>query len=186
MANISTIKVGSTSYGITPASHASTATTYGAATASKYGHVKLSDNYTSSAGAAASGIGASSLAVYNAYNTLNSNLYANLSIPRCIGHDGTRKIYELYFSVVLVDGFKSSIILNTSQYPVYAPLEITAVARVDSGNENNWCPVPLDGLCVFYGQTGQLTINLANMMFKDDLANARIHGKLVFASKNTI
>lgn len=76
MANISTIKVGSTSYGITatPTAHASTATTYGAASASNYGHVKLSDNYTSSAGAAASGIGASSAAVYNAYNTLNSNL----------------------------------------------------------------------------------------------------------------
>ena len=73
MANISTIQVGSTSYGLTPASHASTATTYGAATASNYGHVKLSDNYTSSAGAAASGIGASSLAVYNTYNTLNRN-----------------------------------------------------------------------------------------------------------------
>lgn len=75
MANISAIKVGSTSYGITatPTSHASTATTYGAATASNYGHVKLSDNYTSSAGAAASGIGASSAAVYNAYNTLNTN-----------------------------------------------------------------------------------------------------------------
>lgn len=74
MANISTIKVGSTSYGITatPTAHASTATTYGAATASNYGHVKLSDNYTSSAGAAASGIGASSAAVYNAYNKLNS------------------------------------------------------------------------------------------------------------------
>lgn len=72
MANISTIKVGSTSYGLTPASHASTATTYGAATDSNYGHVKLSDNYTSSAGTAASGIGASSLAVCDAYNTLNS------------------------------------------------------------------------------------------------------------------
>ena len=76
MANISKIKVGDTSYGITatPTAHDSTATTYGAASASNYGHVKLSDNYTSSAGAAASGIGASSAAVYNAYNTLNSNL----------------------------------------------------------------------------------------------------------------
>lgn len=76
MANISKIKVGNTSYGITatPTAHASTATTYGAASASNYGHVKLSDNYTSSAGTAASGIGASSAAVYNAYNTLNSNL----------------------------------------------------------------------------------------------------------------
>ena len=72
MANISTIKVGSTSYGITPASHASTATTYGAANDENYGHVKLSDSYTVSAGAAVSGIGASSAAVYNAYNTLNS------------------------------------------------------------------------------------------------------------------
>lgn len=82
MANISTIKVGNTSYGITatPTAHASTATTYGAASASNYGHVKLSDNYKSSAGAAASGIGASSLAVYNAYNTLNSNLETGLPV----------------------------------------------------------------------------------------------------------
>lgn len=92
MANISKIKVGNTSYGITatPTAHASTATTYGAASASNYGHVKLSDNYTSSAGAAASGIGASSLAVYNAYNTLNSNLnifpdYANT--VQILNHD---------------------------------------------------------------------------------------------------
>jgi hypothetical protein len=56
-----------------PISHASTATTYGIGTASNYGHIKLSDNYTSSAGAASSGVGASSTAVYNAYNTLNTN-----------------------------------------------------------------------------------------------------------------
>lgn len=92
MANISSIKVGNTSYGITatPTAHASTATTYGAASASNYGHVKLSDNYTSSAGTAASGIGASSAAVYNAYNTLNSNLnifpdYANA--VQLLNHD---------------------------------------------------------------------------------------------------
>lgn len=74
MANISTIKVGSTTYGITatPTAHATSATTYGTATASKYGHVKLSDYYTSSAGTANSGVGASSAAVYNAYRTLNS------------------------------------------------------------------------------------------------------------------
>lgn len=57
-----------------PTSHASTATTYGASSGSNYGHTKLSDNYTSSAGAAASGIGASSAALYNAYNELNSNI----------------------------------------------------------------------------------------------------------------
>lgn len=85
MANISTIKVGSTSYGITPASHASTATTYGAANDENYGHVKLSDSYTASAGAAVSGIGASSTAVYNAYKTLNSNK-CQIKLIRCVGY----------------------------------------------------------------------------------------------------
>lgn len=51
-----------------PASHASTATTYGQGTSSNYGHVKVSDSYTSSAGAASAGVAASSQAVYNVYN----------------------------------------------------------------------------------------------------------------------
>ena len=85
MANISAIKVGSTSYGLTPASHASTATTYGAANDENYGHVKLSDSYTVSAGAAVSGIGASSAAVYNAYKTLNSNK-CQIKLIRCPGY----------------------------------------------------------------------------------------------------
>ena len=64
-----------------PTSHASTATTYGQATASNYGHVKLSDTYTSKTtnGAAANGLGASQNALYNAYNALNTSKQANLS-----------------------------------------------------------------------------------------------------------
>lgn len=62
--------------GKAPKSHASTATTYGAGNASNYGHVKLSDNYTSSAGAASSGVGASSKAVADAYAKLNSDKLA--------------------------------------------------------------------------------------------------------------
>lgn len=86
-----------------PTSHASTATTYGASSGSNYGHTKLSDNYTSSAGAAASGIGASSAAVYNAYNELNSNIQEiNQKITDFLGEgettDMTTKemIEELY------------------------------------------------------------------------------------------
>lgn len=61
-----------------PTSHASTATTYGQATASNYGHVKLSDTYTSKTtnGAAANGLGASQNALYNAYNALNTSKFA--------------------------------------------------------------------------------------------------------------
>lgn len=114
MANISTIKVGSTSYGITPASHASTATTYGAATASNYGHVKLSDNYTSSAGAAASGIGASSAAVYNAYNTLNSNLNVYKSGMNDLRHLGTfyAKTTAQRFNINNISGYKTLVFIG--------------------------------------------------------------------------
>ena len=95
MANISTIKVGNTSYELTPASHTSTATTYGAATDSNYGHVKLSDNYTSSAGAAASGIGASSLAVCDAYNALNSKF---VKIDTTMPSNNNLKTFSQYTS----------------------------------------------------------------------------------------
>ena len=59
--------------GYAPKAHASSATTYGAGNASNFGHVKLSDNYTSSAGAAANGVAASSKALADAYSVLNTN-----------------------------------------------------------------------------------------------------------------
>ena len=43
--------------------------TYGAGTSSLYGHVKLSDNYSASAGSADQSVGASSQAVYNTYSS---------------------------------------------------------------------------------------------------------------------
>ena len=62
----------------TPKSHAASSTTYGGATESNYGHVKLSDTYNSkvSSGAAANSVGASQNALYNAYNTLNNKVSA--------------------------------------------------------------------------------------------------------------
>ena len=48
---------------ITPVAHATNSTTYGGGTVSNYGHVKVSDNYTSSAGTAAQSVAASSKAV---------------------------------------------------------------------------------------------------------------------------
>lgn len=59
-----------------PKSHASTATTYGLGNASNYGHVKLSDTYSSSVsgGNAAGGVAASQNALYNAYNALRNSI----------------------------------------------------------------------------------------------------------------
>ena len=58
--------------GKAPTSHNSTGTGYGVGNASYYGHVKLSDTYTSNVGAAANAIGASQNAVYNVWNTLGA------------------------------------------------------------------------------------------------------------------
>ena len=57
----------------TPSSHASTATTYGKGTATNYGHVKLTDVYTSSLGDASSGVAPSQLALYGLYNYVKTN-----------------------------------------------------------------------------------------------------------------
>lgn len=55
-----------------PKSHASSsASEYGQGNANNYGHVKVSDNYISNDGDAASGIVASSKALNDAYSTLN-------------------------------------------------------------------------------------------------------------------
>ena len=59
--------------GKAPNNHASGAATYGLGNASQYGHVKLSDAYTASAGNAAAGMGASSYALAQAYTVLNTN-----------------------------------------------------------------------------------------------------------------
>lgn len=64
----------------TPKAHASSATTYGTGTASNYGHVKLSDSYTTSGGAAAAGVAASSYALVTAYNTLNSKIKSSIKL----------------------------------------------------------------------------------------------------------
>ncbi len=61
-----------------PKAHAVSSGIYGTGSDTLYGHVKLSDNYTSSAGGAASAVGASSKAVYDSYST-NRNAITSLS-----------------------------------------------------------------------------------------------------------
>lgn len=62
--------VSNLSSGKAPTNHKSTATTYGVGSTTEYGHLKISDNYTSSAGAASAGVAASSKAVSTAYTEL--------------------------------------------------------------------------------------------------------------------
>jgi hypothetical protein len=179
MANISTIKVGSTSYGITPASHASTATTYGAATASNYGHVKLSDNYTSSAGAAASGIGASSAAVYNAYNTLNSKLARKtygtdvLSVHTFISNEYLRFFAIEYndFIIISMKGYTNVAINTTTWTNLISGLPTISWAQplkvFNSDNQSRSFPDAIysDGKITLITVSGQKYFNAGENIF---------------------
>lgn len=93
MADIDIINVGGTDYNIkdstarstasaaqtaangkAPISHAVNASTYGLATGSAFGHVKLADAFDTRIGATADAIGASQVAVYNLYNKAYGNI----------------------------------------------------------------------------------------------------------------
>ena len=71
-----------------PKSHASTDSIYGKGTQSAFGHLKVSDNYTSSAGAAADGVAASSKALADAYKSLDSDAMRNRGTITSFTADG--------------------------------------------------------------------------------------------------
>lgn len=89
-----------------PTNHAATATTYGAGSSVNFGHVQLSDNYssdTSATGAAANGVAASNWAVYRAYTAAIGD--ANTKIN---SHEATRGTASAFGHVKLSDNYTSS------------------------------------------------------------------------------
>lgn len=137
--------------GLAPKSHATNATTYGGATASNYGHVRLSDTYTTvgSNGKAANSVGASAWAVQSVYNDLTSfsavtgdnigtlNASTKLDV-------GTRIMYKIGKLIILSMNFaikdNQSITTSTKLFTVasgYRPSsEVLAVASVYDRNGN--------------------------------------------------
>lgn len=82
-----------------PKSHASADSTYGKGSPTTFGHLKISDNYTSSAGAAADGVAASSKALADAYKNLDSDAMRNrgtiTSFTAASGWNGGSTIIDL-------------------------------------------------------------------------------------------
>lgn len=103
-------------------SHASGGTGYGIGTGSNYGHVKLSDTYSSkvSGGAAANGMAASQNALYNAYNTLNTNFSSALTdlkataIAQAVGATGTTFTSVIATLGTIIDQGKKTQTLSAS------------------------------------------------------------------------
>ena len=87
---------------MTPEAHASTSSKYGCGTSTQYGHVKLSDNYASSAGSASAGVAASSKALYDAYtklapvelyNSTSTAYNANITLSQNVSNFKTIEIF---------------------------------------------------------------------------------------------
>lgn len=85
-----------------PEAHASTLSEYGCGTSTQYGHVKLSDNYASSAGSASAGVAASSKALYDAYtklapvelyNSTSTAYNANITLSQNVSNFKTIEIF---------------------------------------------------------------------------------------------
>ena len=104
--------------GKAPTSHATTALTYGGGTASNYGHVKLSDSYTTSAGAASASVAASSKAVADAYAEINSNL----------------NIFPDYNNTVVL--YATNDITNNTDFTITIPETAYYYAVVDTNTQN--------------------------------------------------
>ena len=119
-----------------PIDHASTDTTYGASTSVNYGHVKLSDNYKSSDGAANSGVAASSKAVADAYAEINSNLFKtvdyNIKLAQLSWIKTQAGKYYAYYSISNLNATKVLGVMMTD----WASLRETDNITV-SADENN-------------------------------------------------
>ena len=105
----------STANGKAPTNHASTATTYGAGTASNYGHVKLSDS-TSSTSGTGGGVAATPAAVKSAYDraTTGINNAANaLSVA-----NGKVSIKQIYLNTNYAVAFAEQDLM-VGDYPMY-------------------------------------------------------------------
>ena len=77
-----------------PIDHASGNKSYGAGSDARYGHVKLSDSYTSSDGVASEGIAASSKAVADLYNHITNDFIKTYDIDVKLGSQAWTASYN--------------------------------------------------------------------------------------------
>lgn len=128
-----------------PKSHASADTTYGAATGTNYGHVKLSDSYTASGGAAADGVAASSKALYDAYTALNT------ATGGIATHADEKATATKYSHVILSDTYATKVTdgaaanaVGASQnalYNAYNELNTAVSGKADAEHTHDYLPL---------------------------------------------
>lgn len=120
-----------------PINHASTAVSYGGGTAGSFGHVKLSDVYNSSQGAAANSLGASQNAVYAAYTDLNTRIGWKSNEPASYSYgtltSGYSRVFSnLGFGILGISVTIATAITSAGTYEIaicrsYRPIHIAAL-----------------------------------------------------------
>jgi hypothetical protein len=116
-----------------PTNHASATTTYGTGSVANYGHVKVSDSYKTSDGAASAGVAASSKAVSDAYNEINSNLNIFPDYANCV--------QLLNHDVIPNDTVYNYTVTETAYYYVMAysdTSDMSPYVRVSCSNTTSW------------------------------------------------
>ena len=116
-----------------PTAHpSSVATTYGAGTGNEFGHVRLSDSYKASDGNADASVAASSYALYQAYNELNSKIgNSNFQTEVVTISSGITLIRYGKIRTLTITN-PTTLTSNTFNLPLetdYPPVEISAIGR---------------------------------------------------------
>ncbi len=145
-----------------PTSHASTGTTYGIGNASNYGHVKLSDVYTSLVGAAANAIGASQSALYNAYKTLNDKFAKYL--PLTGGTVTGTLILSKKMDASGTDDNRPALIVGGEPTAVHIEIDNNEIQGKANGTTVNQVSINNDGGAVNIGKKGDSQTTIKNQL----------------------
>lgn len=139
--------------GAPPKSHAVANTTYGGGNATNYGHVKLSDTYTSSAGNASQSVAASSQAVTDTYKYAHDSISIEYYLPNNIGIVGT-KVGRI---VCLTISWSNSVVSDgTVIYTLpsgQCPKRIVFSRNSNDNDKGEICIEP-DGRVIYFSNTG--------------------------------
>lgn len=136
-----------------PKSHASSANTYGIGTASLFGHVKLSDTYTSAQGAASTGMAPSQTALYNVYNTLNTkfNSYLPLAGGTVTGTVILSKTTDLSglsdnSPALIIGGTRTSVHMEIDSNEIHAKANGTSVGQLNLNTDGGLVHIGSGGM----------------------------------------
>ena len=146
-----------------PISHATSEKTYGSGSEENYGHVKLSDEYSTSVGDASSGVVPSQKALFDAYSSLNSNI-SNIKL---VNITSVRTASGVTSNITLPDFKKYALILFVTGYNGYGCINSTFIpsSRLVKSIKGN--SINLNQAAIYYVSEDDFVIKTDNDFYVD-------------------